>query len=33
MKQGVVGLQAFVFCVVTINDKYTEPRFKRKRRG
>ena len=33
LKQGVQGLQAFAFCVVTINDKYMEPRFKRKRTG
>ena len=29
LKQGVQGLQAFAFCVVTINNKYMEPRFKR----
>ena len=33
LKQGVQGLQAFAFCVVTVNYKYTEPKFKRKRRG
>ena len=32
-KQVVQGLQAFTFCVVTVNVKRTEPRFKRKRRG
>ena len=29
-KQGVQGMQAFAFCVVTINDEHTKPRFKRK---
>ena len=29
IKQRTQGLQAFVFCIVTINDKHTEPRFKR----
>ena len=33
MKQEVQGLQAFAFCVVTINDKHTIPRFKRRRGG
>ena len=33
LEQRVVyRLQAFAFCIVAINDKYTEPRFKRKRR-
>ena len=31
-KQGVQELQEFAFCVETVNDKHTEPRFKRKRR-
>ena len=26
-------LQAFAFCVITINDKHTEARFKKKCRG
>ena len=25
LKQGVKGLQAFAFCVVTVNGKDTEP--------
>ena len=29
-KQGVQGLQVFVFCVVTVNDEHAKPRFKRK---
>ena len=29
-KQGVQGMQAFAFCVVTVNDEHTKPRFKRK---
>ena len=33
IKHGVQGLQVFAFCVVTANDKHTEPRLKRKRRG
>ena len=33
IEQGVHGLQAFVFCVVTVNDEHMKPRFKRKRRG
>ena len=24
-KQGAQGLQAFAFCVVTVNDKHMEP--------
>ena len=32
-KQGVQELKAFAFCVITVNDKRTEPRFKRKRAG
>ena len=32
-KQEVQGLQAFAFSVVTVNDKHTKPRLKRKRRG
>ena len=32
-KQGVQGLQAFAFCVLTVNNKHMERRFKRKRRG
>ena len=32
-EQGVQGLQAFAFCVVTVNEKHTEPRFKRERAG
>ena len=31
--QGVWELQAFAFCVVTVNDEHTKPRFKRKLRG
>ena len=30
---GVQGLQPLSFCVVTVNDKHTDPRFKRKRRA
>ena len=26
--QGVQGLQAFAFCVVTVNDGHTKPKFK-----
>ena len=33
LKQGVQELKAFAFCVITVNDKRTEPRFKRKRAG
>ena len=34
MKTLVVQeLQAFAFSVVTVNDEYTKPRFKIKRRG
>ena len=29
----VQGLQAFAFCVVTVNDKHTKPESKRKIRG
>ena len=29
-KQGVPGLQAFTFYVVTVNDEHTKARFKRK---
>ena len=32
-QQGVKGLQAFAFCVVTVNDEHAKPRFKRKLRG
>ena len=32
-KQGLQGLQAFAFCVITVNDKHIEPRFKKKCRG
>ena len=32
-KQGVKGLKAFAFCVVTVNDKHAKPRFTRKREG
>ena len=32
-QQGVQGLKAFAFCVVTVNDKHAEPSFKRKRRA
>ena len=32
-EQRVQGLQAFAFCVVTINDEHTKPRLKRKRKG
>ena len=32
-KQEVQGLQAFAFCVETVNVKRTEPMFKRRRRG
>ena len=28
MKQGVKGLQAFIFCIVNVNDKHTTPRLK-----
>ena len=28
-KQGVKGLQAFAFYVVTVNDGYAKPKFKR----
>ena len=31
-KQGVQGLKAFPFCVVTVNGDHPKPRFKRKRR-
>ena len=31
--QGVQGLQGFAFCVVTVNDEHTKPRFTRKHRG
>ena len=31
--QGAKGPLAFAFRVVTANDEYTKPRFKRKRRG
>ena len=30
---GVQGLQAFAFCVVTVNDEHSQPRFKRKCMG
>ena len=33
IKQGVEGLQAFAFCVVTVNDEHTKYRFKTKVRG
>ena len=33
LRQGVQGLQAFAFCLVTVNDEHTKPRFKRKLRG
>ena len=33
IKQGVQGLPAFAFCIVTINDEQAKPMFKRKRRG
>ena len=29
-QQGVQGLQAFAFSVVTVNDAHTKPKFKRK---
>ena len=29
-KKGVQELQAFAFCVVTVNDEHAKPRFKRK---
>lgn len=32
-QQGVQGLQAFAFCVVTVNDEHAKPRFKRKLKG
>ena len=33
IQQEAQGIQAFAFCVVTVNDKHAEPRLKRKRRG
>ena len=33
IKQGVQGLQAFAFRVVTVNEKHKKPRFKRKFMG
>ena len=34
LKQGVQGLQAFSFCIFTVNDEHTnKPRFKTKCRG
>ena len=33
IQEGVQGLQAFAFCVVTVNDEHTKPYFKTKRRG
>ena len=33
MQQGVQGLEAFAFCVVTVNDEHTKHRFKRNRRS
>ena len=33
IRQEVQGLQAFAFSILTVNDEYTKPRFKRKRRG
>ena len=33
MKQGVKGLQAFIFCIVNVNDKHTTPRLKTHMRG
>ena len=32
-KQGVQGLQAFYFCVVTVTDEHNKRRLTRKRRG
>ena len=32
LNQGVQSLQAFAFCVVTINDEHMKPRFKWKHR-
>ena len=29
MQQGVQRLQAFAFCVVTVNNEHTKPRFKK----
>ena len=33
LKQGVQELQVFAFCVITVNDKRTEPRLIRKCTG
>ena len=33
MQQWVQGLQAFIFCVVAVNDEHTKPRFKSKALG
>ena len=30
VKQGVQGVQAFTFYIVTVNDEHAKPRFKRK---
>ena len=32
LKQGFLGLQAFAFCVVNVNDEHTKSSFKRKLR-
>ena len=33
VSQEVQGLQAFAFCVVTLNDENTKPKFKKKLMG
>ena len=30
VKPGVQGLQAFPFCLLTVNDEHVKPRFNRK---
>ena len=30
VKRGIQGLQAFPFCIVTVNDEHAKPRFNRK---